>query len=189
MKKRPAVILLLVLVLNGPAVAGITIHYEGKLASTNALTNVLDAATNFATQHGWKWVAVQTNRVEMTRFFHEKEQKYIGPLTGVVLFPHEMCEPLHIEFGSDLVMQDFVKTQFAGVEVHIAVVEFLRRVKPLCQELNVFDDSEYWETNDRPMLESHINTVNKLVTQMKKEKPSSRGPLKLKDGRIVDIIQ
>ena len=37
--------------------------------------------------------------------------------------PGPMCEPFYIQFGDDLFLQNYVKTQFAGVDVHIAIVK------------------------------------------------------------------
>ena len=164
-------------------------HFEGEAKDTKAVDAVIAEATAFAVSRQWRVEPVSKDKAELERVKDEKSVKYVGPLRGVILFPHAMCEPIHLEFGSDHALQDFVKTQFAGADVHIAIVELLRRLKPQFTRLEVEDEGEYWETSERTKLEQHINTVNRMLKDIIREKPSARGPVKLKDGRIADVIQ
>ncbi len=51
------------------------------------------------------------------------------------------------------------------------------------------DEGEYWEKRDRALLENHLNQVRESLKQLKREEPAMYGPIKLKDGRIVDMIR
>ena len=93
------------------------------------------------------------------------------------------------EFSSDLVCQDFVKTQFAGADIHIAVLDLFRRLKPHFARLEIEDEGEYWASNDRNRLEQHIGTVNRMLNDIRRENTSAKGPIKLKDGKIADVIE
>lgn len=102
--------------------------------------------------------------------------------------PAPMSEPLDLQFGSDFVFQDRIKTQFAGAETHIRVIELLRALKPYLVEFRVNDESEYWITGRRADVERAIKTNNETIEIMKKFRPGSRGPEKSKNGRIADLI-
>ena len=169
--------------------AGVTINYEGSAKDSNAIGAILSEATSFGKGRGWRVEPVAKDKVELERVIDEKTSKYTGALRGIILYPHDMCEPVHIEFGSDMFMQDFVKTQFAGANIHVAVIDLLRHLKSYFASLKVDDEGEYWETSDKAKLEKHIATVNRTLDDIKREKPSARGPVKLKDGRIADVIQ
>jgi hypothetical protein len=55
--------------------------------------------------------------------------------------------------------------------------------------LDILDEGEYWETRNRAALEKHIATVNKMIEEMKKQKPKAKGPFILPSGRIADVIE
>ena len=169
--------------------AGVTINYEGSAKNNRAIDAILSEATSFGKGRGWRVEPVAKDKVELERVIDERTAKYAGALRGIILYPNDMCEPVHIEFGSDMFMQDFVKTQFAGADIHVSVIDLLRRLKPYFTSLKVDDEGEYWETSDKLKLEKHIATVNRMLDDIKREKPSARGPVKLKDGRIADVIQ
>jgi hypothetical protein len=119
----------------------------------------------------------------------EKERTYRGSLQGIVILAHEMCEPIYLQFGTDLYFQDFVKTQFAGARVHVQIVELLRKLKPFLADLSVDDEGEYWRGSNREKLDEHIAFTNKVLEKMRASSPAARGPLKIESGRIVDLIK
>ncbi len=156
------------------ASAGVTIHFEGTAKSAADVRSVLTTAKEFAVEHGWKVDQVPAHS---------------GKLSGVVLYPHNMSEPVWLQFGTDFVLRDSVKTQFAGASVHIEIIRLFDALKPILNSLTIKDDGEYWETRDPVVLESHLNEVRESLRQMKREEPAMYGPVKLKDGRIVDMIR
>lgn len=146
--------------------AGVTVHYSGELASGTNPQQAITAAADFAKKSGWQ---------------HKVEHN------GITLFPAEWCEPLHLSFNGSVLAEDFVKTQFAGVDIHVKVVQLLRTLKPLFSRLNVDDEGEYWETRNMGKLEANIKAVNLMLQQIKQEHPSAKGPTRLPDGRIIDV--
>jgi hypothetical protein len=162
------------LCLAASARAGVTIHFEGTAKSAADVSSVLTTAAEFAKNHGWMVVQVPAAS---------------GKLSGVVLYPHNMSEPVWLQFGMDLSLRDSVKTQFAGANVHIEVIRLFDALKPILKSLSINDEGEYWEKRDPLVLENHLNEVRESLRQMKREEPAMYGPVKLKDGRIVDLIR
>ena len=154
--------------------AGVTIYFEGSAQSSADVTRVIATATEFAKERGWKVEPIAAAG---------------GRPVGVVIFPHNMSEPVWLQFGENLALRDSVKTQFAGAAVHIEIVRLFDALKPVFQSLAVKDDGEYWEKRDAALLEKHLNEVRESLRQMKREEPAMYGPIKLKDGRIVDMIR
>ena len=169
--------------------AGVTIHYEGYAASTGAVSQVITVATAFAAKRGWKIEDASAERGKLERVMDEKDKDYAGKITGIVIYPHEKCEPLHIQFGDDLFMQDYVKTQFAGATLHLDIIAFFDELKPCFRKLDILDEGDYWETRDRAVLEKHIATVNKVIEDIKKRKPDAKGAVILPSRRIADVIE
>jgi hypothetical protein len=153
---------------------GVTIHFEGTAKSAADIPSVLQTATEFAKKRDWE---VQDVAAES------------GKLRGLVIYPHSMSEPVWLQFGEDLVLRDSVKTQFAGAAVHMEIIRLFDALKPALKSLSIQDDGEYWEKRDPVLLENHLNQVRESLRQMKREEPAMYGPIKLKDGRIVDMLR
>jgi hypothetical protein len=172
-----------------PARAGVTIHYEGMAASPAAVTKILAAVTAAAKKNDWKIESASAERGHLERVIDEKNRDYEGKVTGVVIYVAENCEPLHFQFGDDLFMQDFVKTQFAGAGVHVQIIQLFESLRPYFNKLTIYDEGEFWDSHDRALLEGHIQKINSMIDEIKKKNPKAQGPVRLKSGRMVDVIQ
>lgn len=95
---------------------GVTIHYEGKVSSAEGVGGILSEAAAYAAEHGWAAVAREH---------------------GLVLTPHGLCEPLELSFNGTDLAPSWVKTQFAGPDVHTLVVGLFRKLAPRFLELVV----------------------------------------------------
>jgi hypothetical protein len=187
---KTAITFICVLLLHATtASAGITIHYEGHAMSRQAVIEILSVATEYAKQHGWMVKDASAENGTLERVINEKNADYEGKVTGVVLHPHAQCEPVYLQFGEDLFMQDFVKTQFAGANVHILLIELFDALKEKFRNLEITDEGEYWTTRDRDTLERHVSEVNEIIADMKSKDPTVKGAVTLPSGRIVDILQ
>lgn len=171
------------------AYAGVTIHYEGRAPDAAAVERVLAAASEEAKRNGWQIRDDSSSDISMKRVVDERDVPYRGPVRGIVLQPSPECEPIHLQFDSNMFMQDFVKTQFAGPEIHMQVARLLKVIQPLLRSLKVEDEGEYWETESKSTLEGHMAKVNTLMAEMKRSKPDIKGPVTLPSGRIVDLMR
>ena len=122
------------------------------------------------------------------RIIDEREVDYVGLVTGIELLPHPRSDPLRFEFDDQLFMQQYCKTQFAGSDTHIQIIELLRKVAPLFEKFGVFDEAGYWESGDRSILQGNLDTVEAMIAEAMQKDPSARGPLRLESGRVVDFV-
>jgi hypothetical protein len=98
---------------------GVTIHFEGQLTDKVAYGNLIEAAKSFALDRGWRAEPFESDETKLLRVRDEEEWDYVGPVHGIVLYPHVDCDPVRLEFDRDLYIQEFTKTQFAGVQTHL----------------------------------------------------------------------
>jgi hypothetical protein len=159
---------LLILLTPAAARAGITIHYSGTAKSPGAVKAILHHAAAFGRQHHWKIKMVSG---------------------GLVLYPAPWCEPLDIVFEGTKLKPDFVKTQFAGPRVHRDIVQLLRQIQPMAAKLNVDDEGKYWETSDYQQLIDNMNEIKRMIKTIENRRPNVKGPLRLPNGRIIDLYQ
>ena len=105
-------------------------------------------------------------------------------LRGMFFVPHKECEPvsflfdndgnlLHlsalVDYDPDFEAQKMVstKTQFAPVDIHIAIIKLLRYVKTkFFPNLQVLDEGEYWEREDRTLLEHLIRVTQENIDRL-----------------------
>lgn len=153
---------------------GVTIHYAGQLRPASRLKEVVNRAEELAREMRWVFERIGSAPGSWP--------------AGFVAYPHEDCEPLRLEFGSDVKVRGWVKTQFAGSEVHIQVVGFLRELKPAIGRFGVRDEGEYWETGSEETLRKHIDTINEVIKEMKDENPAIRIKVRELNGLIIDVI-
>jgi len=167
---------------------GVTIHFEGSLRSQEALDDLLVAAHKFAQANGWHVEAIDSPEATLQRVRNEEDWDYTGPVRGVALFPGPDCDPVRLEFDRDLYIQEFTKTQFAGADTHVRVVELLRAIEPFFRELSIEDEGELWETGDHETLQAHLDACDRALESFLAEHPTAQRKVRLEDGRIADFL-
>jgi hypothetical protein len=154
---------------------GVTIHYAGRLRKGSDLQEFLGQVEVLAKEQQW--------RIE--RLHNSPDH----PDTGFVTYPNPECEPLQFEFDLKGRLSGWVKTQFAGPQIHIEVIEFLRQVKHLLGKFGVRDEGEYWATGCEDTLRKHFNTINGVIQEAVENNPRIRVGVHRPNGRIWDYIE
>ena len=167
---------------------GVTIHFEGQLSDESAYRSLIDVASSFAVEQCWLTETIEMSHATLSRVRDEKDWDYSGPVKGIVVYPHEDCEPMRLEFDCNLFIQQYVKTQFAGVPIHLKVVELLRATRPFFSEFKVEDEGEFWQSGDVKRLEEHMCSIQNVIDAEIKKNPSSRMKIKSPNGRIFDLF-
>jgi hypothetical protein len=167
---------------------GVTVHFEGTLKSANDYTEVINKATAFATENNFEFETFAFENKKLYRVKDDTDWDYEGATKGIKIKLDDAAEPFILEFDADLYMQEYCKTQFASIKVHIKLVTFLRGIKLHFSTLEVIDEGEYWELNDVPTLQKNISDAFKAIEKSKKENPALNGPYITDDDRIVDLM-
>ena len=174
---------------------GLTIHYQGQLLSESAYESFIAAVTAFAADREWPAHPIAEPSRRLTRILQpedpgepEFEEIYTGPTRGIYLLPHPDCEPLTFEFDRDLFMQDWTKTQFAGPTTHAAIVELFRETEQFFEMLDVQDEADFWETNDREALAQSFAESRAAIDEAAAESPGSLIAVLTPSGRILDVL-
>ena len=167
---------------------GVTIHFEGKLKSQNSFEKVIDIAREFALSNDMTFKLFEEDNKLLERVKDEKDWDYQGPTKGILIHPDENSDPLNIEFDKDLYIQEYCKTQFSDISIHIVVVELLGQIEPYFDILKVDDEGEYWDTSDIVILQNHLDNCFKAIDDAKKENTALQGPFRLDNGRIIDLM-
>lgn len=168
---------------------GVTIHFEGGLKSEEAYEALIASANALASEMEWPSTQIEEREATLQRVKDEEDWDYIGPVKGVEILPHETCDPFRLEFDENLYIQEYIKTQFAPIQIHVLLIDFLQKHNELFKNLEIIDEGEFLETNDTEVLEKHIEACNKQLDDYLSQPDKYYGPVKLESGRIVDLME
>ncbi len=166
---------------------GVTIHFEGGLKSVEAFKEVIAIAVKFASDNGFEYSMIQEDNKLLERVRNEENWDYRGPTNGILIEASGACDPINLEFDKDFYLQEYCKTQFAGVEIHKLICGLFKSIEPFFSQLQIFDEGEYWETADISLLETHFEQTFEAIEMAKKENGTLHGPFKV-NGRIIDLM-
>ena len=160
---------------------GITIHYRGKLRDPASIPVMMEEMKEICTIHQWKFKTIPSSP--------GRKAGSRNSLEGIVFTIAERCDPVMFIFNpagtldgplsyiteEDQLPWQFVKTQFAGAEAHIALCILLEYFfNRYFETFEVLDEGKFWETRDRPCLEASfdrvtaaIDTIQLLVEDLK----------------------
>ena len=165
-------------------------HFEGRLWGEQAFVDLLKRVREIANAKTWLTEGFENTEVTLLRVrADEEEWDYTGPTKGIVVYLHEDCDPVRLEFDRDLYVQEFVKTQFAGVFVHSELVRLLRDVRPFFVELKVDDEGEYWDRQDEEVLADHIRHCDEAIADLRRQNPDAQVKVRDPRGRLMDLIE
>ncbi|HEX5112235.1 MAG TPA: hypothetical protein VFV79_05280 [Saprospiraceae bacterium] len=136
---------------------GLTIHYSGKLRGAECIQPLIEETIDVCQSMNWPYQILPIDPEV--------------PVEGI-LVNAEGSEPLWLTFQKDGTMCNpilyayvlkeegkgipgeaeqwlFTKTQYAGVETHMALIRFMRYMsEKYFEKFELHDESQFWETND-----------------------------------------
>ncbi len=175
---------------------GITIHYSGRLDDAHVLPNLVLEAKQFARKRKWRAQEIDERIIGKVEHYVDtgpktdivkiKTEPIDNALRGIVIHPHAQSESISLTFNlqselcSYMPLQEqglywenkllFTKTQFAPLEVHIAICELLHLLKEkYFPSLDVSDEGEYFETVDAELLAEKLNFLNAAMGMLEHE--------------------
>jgi hypothetical protein len=161
---------------------GVSIHYRGRLNDVALLSALCDEVGDIANTMGWPstildddWSMPPDAKLATGGVI----QGHLG-LKGIQITPHPESEPLVLFFNcagdlrspmTMLMILDgtlkpetawlSMKTQFSDADTHVWVIGLMKYLKKrYMSDLEVSDESDYWETGDRQKLEEDIALLN-----------------------------
>lgn len=122
------------------------------MKSKLAFEQLIFTARKWAAKERWPIADIPHERRVLQCVKNEADWDYSGFTEGVELQPRENTDRLRLEFDENLYVQEYIKAQFAGPDVHLQVVAFLKDIEPCFDELIVMDEGEFWESADKQRL-------------------------------------
>ncbi len=154
---------------------GLTIHYCGKLRNPVSLPSLITEAKDISESMHWPYEVI--------------ERLPDVPVEGILISPngseplwltfHEagfMCNPLLYSYVMEVegkgIPEDaeqwlFTKTQYAGVEAHMALIKLLRHLsQKYFEKFELHDESLYWETGDEAQCRQIFGKYDQMMSMV-----------------------
>ncbi len=164
---------------------GLSIHYSGKIKDYLLIDELINEVEDICKSFNWKY-NIFSPRVFNPNTLNALDSDFIDykleDLKGISFSPDE-CEPVILTFFPSGILCSFIKlvynnpvtndlivqvvhtkTQFAGPDVHMAVLNLLQYLKD--KYFSVFelsDEGDYWETKDKAILLSQFSKYNFML--------------------------
>lgn len=162
---------------------GLSIHYYGQINQIERIDELITEVTDICQSLNWtSQIIKEPNADKLNGLYFAPEGSEPVFLTflpeGRMCSPiNLMCRDIYIEKGLDgeLLYTSSTKTQYAGIDVHIAIIKLLRYLKEkYFSVFDMIDEGMYWETNDEKILQSQfykyefaLNSLTAALSEMK----------------------
>jgi hypothetical protein len=163
---------------------GLTIHFSGSFDPAASLKNMIEEVEDIICTYNWPYdifeTEFDTNDIN--------QETFNDSLYGISFTPPEcetvcltflsngkMCSLFNLElYGTLSTPQDqqylysqFVKTQFAGYEIHMIIILLFKYVeKKYLKDFTVFDEGRYWETLNEELLKEKFKQYTSLLNSV-----------------------
>jgi hypothetical protein len=159
---------------------GVTIHYKGNLKSPDMVELLIEDLEDICRSADWKYSLLEPK--EFSKEDMADMPAHLVHLRGISLKPHEESEALQFIFNEqgewrtfmNLFLGDklprgmknwaFVKTQFAGPETHIAIINLLLYLrKKYFKKLDIKDEGGYYPKKNIENLNQRLGFINNAI--------------------------
>jgi hypothetical protein len=174
---------------------GVTIHYRGTLRDEGAIEDLTCEVSDICRIMKWPFNVINDDWTKPSsgKVTHHHLAPVINGnlgLKGISFQPHPDCEWVHFCFEKTGVMTNpayraldlekgqspqapcwnSVKTQFAPLTTHVAIVKLFGHVQSrYVSDMDVSDEGQYWETGDIAVLVDRIAAVNRAMDMVEEE--------------------
>jgi hypothetical protein len=160
---------------------GLSIYYGGKIKEAALLPELVMEVKDICEVYQWP------HQIYETEFPEENldSEEYDNKIYGICFTPPD-CETIDLCFLSNgrmsseiklelfgkhknvkeesYMYQLFVKTQFAGPELHQLIIHLFKYLsEKYFDDFHLTDDGKYWETGDAELLKRNFNIYSSLI--------------------------
>lgn len=152
----------------------LSIHYSGVLKSTTLIPALVEEVRDVCTILEWRYQLCDVDEIRGILFTPPECETVV-----LSFLPNgELICLVRLKFGTGPANIISVKTQFAGAEVHKAIIKLLKHLKAsYFDTFKLMDESSYWETGDEELLHQKfrqydcmLKSVSTVLQDFKAEK-------------------
>ena len=160
---------------------GLSIHYSGYILDREMLDSLIEEVSDVSKTLGWSSHVFNDKNIKGVSFAPEKSE----PVFLTFNPDGRMISPLNIKYqeinderdtDKDWIFTEHTKTQYAGIDAHIAIIDFLKHLsKKYLKDFKLTDEGYYWKTGDKNILMkqfSRYEAAMDVFSEVLKEVPA-----------------
>ena len=131
---------------------GLSFHYSGRIREHDKIDALVEEVKDMSKDLNWTYNILDDDQIKGILVSTEESE----PLWFTFVPDGRTCNVINLQYtdpDDKYYSLCAVKTQYAGPEVHMAMIKMLRYIsEKYFSEIEVFDEGEYWETGDEENL-------------------------------------
>jgi len=154
---------------------GLSIHYSGQLKDPTLITELMVEVVDICKELDWKYRLISgPNSDKLTGIVFSPAGS--EPICLTCLPDGRLCSPFNLmhkelyeenDLDAELIYTTSTKTQYAGMETHIAIIKLLRHLKEkYFSAFELIDEGGYWETMDEKILLGQFTTYETAINRL-----------------------
>lgn len=139
---------------------GLCIHFKGNIKNYDLIPLLVEELEDICEAMQWEVTILNDEDVYGIVFSPERCE----PLFFTFNKDGQLVSPIMIEYKIEPATTITTKTQFAGMDTHIALIKLLRYLsEKYFSYFHLFDEGNYWETNDKKILQRQFRNYNMIM--------------------------
>ncbi len=131
---------------------GLSFHYSGRIREYNKIDSLVEEVIDMCKGLNWTYDLLDDDQIKGIIVGPDESE----PLWFTFVPDGRTCNVINLQYADPndkYYSLSAVKTQYAGPEVHMAMIKMLRYISDkYFSEIEVMDEGEYWETGDEENL-------------------------------------
>jgi hypothetical protein len=139
---------------------GLSIHYSGTIKNISLIPLLTEEVQDICKVFNWDFHLFDDETFKGICFSPpECEPVFLSFLNN-----GKLCSPVMLQYDIQPATTLFTKTQFAGIEVHKAIIKLLKHLK-YCyfSQFDLMDEGGYWESDDEQVLQKQFAKYNIML--------------------------
>jgi len=148
---------------------GLSIHYAGNITDKKMLDSLIEEVSDVSKTLGWTSHVFNDEDIKGVSFAPEKSEPVFLTFNpgGKILSPFNIiCKEIYddVTLKKEWIFTTSTKTQFAGIDAHIAIIDFLKHLsKKYLKDFTLIDEGNYWETGNKKVLREQFKKYNSAL--------------------------
>lgn len=139
---------------------GLSIHYSGTIKDKTLIPQLVEEVQDVCTILDWRWHLTKDENIDGISFTPPECET----LSLTFLPTGEAVSAILLKYGIHPATTISVKTQYAGIDVHIAVIKLLKHLSQrYFSHFELSDEGGYWETDDEEVLRKKFGQYNAIL--------------------------
>ena len=142
---------------------GLSFHYFGRIREHSKIDSLVEEVKDLCKDLNWTYTILDDDKIKGI-IVSSKESE---PLWFTFVPDGRTCNVINLQYtdpNDKYYSLCAVKTQYAGAEVHMAMIKMLRYISDkYFSEIEVMDEGEYWETGDEENLRNIFDRYTMII--------------------------